>query len=184
MALDFVNTISWRGTPRETDHIASTPELLAWAAEAGLIGDAAPLSADPGALIARAHLLRRALRGVFEAAVAGSSGPDERAILLRIATDCLASAELTGIPARLRYKTGEDAILGGLAWAAIELVGSDRIHRVKICQPEDCRWIFLDTSKNGSRRWCDMAACGTRAKVAQHRVRQRMVGTAGSPTRG
>jgi predicted RNA-binding Zn ribbon-like protein len=45
--------------------------------------------------------------------------------------------------------------------------------RFKACRGDDCRWVFLDGSRNTSRRWCDMANCGNRAKVATFRDRHR-----------
>ncbi|WIM99046.1 CGNR zinc finger domain-containing protein [Actinoplanes oblitus] len=45
--------------------------------------------------------------------------------------------------------------------------------RIKACRGEDCRWVFLDASRNSSRRWCAMADCGNRAKIAAFRTRHR-----------
>jgi predicted RNA-binding Zn ribbon-like protein len=45
--------------------------------------------------------------------------------------------------------------------------------RFKACRGDDCRWVFVDGSRNTSRRWCDMANCGNRAKVATFRDRHR-----------
>lgn len=173
VALDFANTVSWRGTPRRVDHIASAAALMRWAINAGLIGETAVMPNDEGAFLAQAHRLRSAVRGTFEAIVAGTDASEDRATLLGIARACLESAELSGVPAVLRYAATKDAILGAIAWGAIALLSSDRIERVKICEPDNCRWLFLDTTKNGSRRWCDMGACGNRVKVAQHRSRQK-----------
>jgi len=173
VALDFANTVSWRGTARERDHIASAPALLRWARDAGLIDDdGAAFDGDSDRLVAAAHRLRAAIRDTFEEGAAGNGGA-ARAELLAIARDSLGSARLAGEPAKLSFDTVADAILGGIAWAAIDLLGSDRLGRVKTCAPDDCRWLFLDTSKNGSRRWCDMQACGNRAKVAHHRRQRR-----------
>jgi len=173
VALDFANTVSWRGTPRQFDHIDSVPALMRWAEDAGLIDQSAAAPENGEVFLARAHRLRAAVRGTFEGAVAGIEARRDRAALLDMARECLASAELTGLPTELRFPSTESAILGAIAWAAIALLSSDRIGRVKICEPDSCRWLFLDTTKNGSRRWCDMGACGNRAKVAQHRVRKK-----------
>lgn len=45
--------------------------------------------------------------------------------------------------------------------------------RVKACRGDDCRWVFVDGSRNASRRWCAMAGCGNRAKAAAFRSRHR-----------
>jgi predicted RNA-binding Zn ribbon-like protein len=49
--------------------------------------------------------------------------------------------------------------------------------RIKACRGDDCRWVFLDRSRNSSRRWCDMTNCGNRAKIAAFRDRRRATGT-------
>lgn len=87
------------------------------------------------------------------------------------------------IPAAGRYRLGADGRLASTAadgWRALvedlrlplvelasEPVGDDGL---KICGNPLCRWVFIDRSRNRSRRWCDMAACGNRAKVARHRL--------------
>jgi predicted RNA-binding Zn ribbon-like protein len=45
--------------------------------------------------------------------------------------------------------------------------------RLKACRGDDCRWVYIDRSRNTSRRWCDMANCGNRAKLATFRARHR-----------
>ncbi len=45
--------------------------------------------------------------------------------------------------------------------------------RVKACRGTDCGWVFVDASRNSSRRWCEMASCGNRAKTATFRARRR-----------
>ena len=52
------------------------------------------------------------------------------------------------------------------ALSSIRLIGSGTHHRIRTCP--SCDWLFVDRSKNGSRRWCDMAVCGNRAKAAAH----------------
>ncbi|RMF62845.1 MAG: hypothetical protein D6742_19170, partial [Cyanobacteria bacterium J069] len=50
-------------------------------------------------------------------------------------------------------------------WAAAELLTDSRLHRLRECEADDCTWLFLDTTRNHSRHWCDMAECGNRAKA-------------------
>lgn len=57
------------------------------------------------------------------------------------------------------------------AWSAAQLLSGDDRQRLKCCQ--GCGRLFLDASKNRSRRWCEMEVCGNRAKVAAHRRRTR-----------
>ena len=60
-----------------------------------------------------------------------------------------------------------------IARAAARLVTSPSLARVRPCAADDCGWWFLDDTKNGSRRWCDMKICGNRDKVRRFRARQK-----------
>jgi predicted RNA-binding Zn ribbon-like protein len=60
-----------------------------------------------------------------------------------------------------------------LSLSVAELTTSEQMHKLRECGNAECRWLFLDTSKNHTRRWCDMKICGNRMKArrfkAQHR---------------
>ena len=62
-----------------------------------------------------------------------------------------------------------------IALNAVELATSSGVSRVKECASDNCNWLFLDVSKNRSRRWCDMKDCGNRAKARRHRARSKSV---------
>jgi len=64
-----------------------------------------------------------------------------------------------------------------LAQAVCELTTSTLIARVRACGSETCRWLFLDTSKNHTRRWCDMKICGNRMKARRLHARRKGGGT-------
>lgn len=168
LALDFANTVSWRATDRETDHIADPDGLLRWAADSGLIADNIDFPADA---LATAHALRKAIRTVMEAAIVQEERPQETAVILDIFGRCLESAHLGGIPARILFHASAAKIFGPIALAAIDLLRGDTRGRLKMCPQDNCHWLFLDMTKNASRRWCDMASCGNRAKVAHFRER-------------
>jgi predicted RNA-binding Zn ribbon-like protein len=55
--------------------------------------------------------------------------------------------------------------------ASLSLLKDLPAARIKTCAAPDCSRRFLDQSKNGSRRWCDMAVCGNLAKARQYRAR-------------
>ena len=61
-----------------------------------------------------------------------------------------------------------DGILWRILWEAADLLTSDRLAQVKLCAGEDCGWLFLDASRNQSRRWCSMSDCGNRAKAKRY----------------
>jgi predicted RNA-binding Zn ribbon-like protein len=64
-------------------------------------------------------------------------------------------------------------VLWPVAQSAAELLTSDAMERVKECRNQQCTWLFVDRSRNGSRRWCDMKDCGNRAKARRHYARQK-----------
>src|SRR3989442_1515066 len=66
-----------------------------------------------------------------------------------------------------------DAVLRPLVESAVSLLTSERLARLRRCGSPTCYWLFLDETKNCSRRWCEMASCGNLMKVRRHRARQR-----------
>ncbi len=61
-----------------------------------------------------------------------------------------------------------DSVLWPVVWSAAELLTSEAVKRVGQCADEKCGWIFWDSSRNKTRRWCDMKDCGNRAKFRRH----------------
>jgi predicted RNA-binding Zn ribbon-like protein len=66
-----------------------------------------------------------------------------------------------------------ESVLWPVVRAAAELLTSHDLHLLRQCAADDCTWLFLDTSKNHSRRWCDMKSCGNRVKVSRHYERRK-----------
>ena len=173
LALDFANTISWRGTVRETDHLAGADAILSWVKTVGLVpGNFAVPNARRRAFEADVLGLRNAVMRAGEAIANGEPpSKDALATVRDVAARGLASASLRGAPTAISF-AHQDRVTGPLAWAALDLLRSDQLDRLKQCPAETCRWLFLDRTKNHSRRWCDMATCGNQAKVRKHRAMQ------------
>jgi predicted RNA-binding Zn ribbon-like protein len=55
-----------------------------------------------------------------------------------------------------------------IAHSAADLLASGQLDRVRRCGSDTCEWLFLDGSRNRSRRWCDMSTCGNREKARKH----------------
>lgn len=70
-----------------------------------------------------------------------------------------------------RFARDSELPLWILAQSAAELMFSDALQRIRACDADTCRWLFLDTSKNGSRRWCNMKVCGNRMKARRFQQR-------------
>lgn len=187
-ALDFVNTLDERRTDVPQERLRHFDDLVGFALQAGLMASrpAAALrrtAARQPAVAARcvrgARTLREHLFSLFCAAIG-------RAPLPAPALDALNAAlvraavhrQLEPAPGGARWivangGTPHDALLSPLALAAAELLTSPAGTRVRRCGGRGCAWLFLDESRNGSRRWCDMTVCGNRAKAARHRDRLR-----------
>jgi predicted RNA-binding Zn ribbon-like protein len=165
LALDLANTFSFRGTAREVDHLATIGDLRHWAAAVGLVEESwsAPAN-EVGPLLEKVHRLRSAVEAAG-AAIAHAADPpaDALASIRDMAAESLAGATLGGAPLRLSFNGG-DCIIGPVAWSALDLLRGYELDRLKQCPPEDCRWLFVDRTRNSSRRWCEMATCGDRAK--------------------
>jgi predicted RNA-binding Zn ribbon-like protein len=172
IALDLVNTVSWRGTDHETDHLMSAEDIVTWAREADLVDHDFDLAAGESEILFKRILALRSAIGEAGAAIAhGKDVPTYALNAIRdLAAEALQAAEVRGVPATLKF-TGVNKIVGAIAWSALDLFRGDELSRLKQCPPDDCHWLFIDRTKNGSRRWCDMATCGNRAKKQTYRKR-------------
>jgi predicted RNA-binding Zn ribbon-like protein len=185
--LDFVNTVDGRLGGAISDSLTSYDDLLTWSAGAGVItnGEAERLralaAADPvagRAALDRARVFREALWRILRAHTAGAAPA---------AADVAApNAAVAGALAHARLQPGADGFAWGweeaatldrplwtLARAAGDLLTGPELARVRRCGSATCASMFLDTSRNGSRRWCDMETCGNRAKARRHYSRAR-----------
>jgi predicted RNA-binding Zn ribbon-like protein len=184
-ALDFCNTLGGRREgPWDDEWLGAYPALAGWAAHAGLLPQSAAVRLtaaarrapeDAAAVLGRARELRETAYRVF-AAVANGAQPmrADLAALRDAHREALAHGALAPAGVRLDWRwsgTGELARpLWPVAQAIVDLLRSDRLARLKQCAR--CRWLYLDASRNHSRRWCSMSHCGTAAKIARRRVRR------------
>jgi predicted RNA-binding Zn ribbon-like protein len=177
-ALDFVNTIDPReGTP-QVEHLHRYGDLVAWAGRAG-VSSATEVrrmtreAADDPAAAARAFLravaLREAVYAIFGAVAARRPvSADDVQKLQAAYREAIAHSRLTETGRRFQWQLtgGLDAVRYRIARHAVALLESKMLGRVRRCPGSgDCGWLFLDGSKNASRRWCSMEGCGNRAKL-------------------
>ena len=69
--------------------------------------------------------------------------------------------------------TDAAALLAPVLWSTGDLLAGNQLARVRECANSNCLWVFIDESKNGTRRWCSMSACGNRAKAHRHYTRKK-----------
>jgi predicted RNA-binding Zn ribbon-like protein len=184
--LDFVNTLE-HDRAGDTEHLTTIEACVRWFDDHDLLhremvdAQLHAYAADETArqrVLRRVHRVRDSLRELLDATVE-QRPPDPSA--LREVNQALRTQyvyELVPAPdgVSLDHRHEGDPIAGALARlsesVARELTQPDA-GRLRICANEDCRWVFFDSSPGGRRRWCNMAVCGNRAKVARHRARQR-----------
>lgn len=194
-ALDLVNTVEPRmpGRQPERDHVRTPAALLQWAERAAVLDG--PESAqvarawadDPGLAAAELDVvlrLRTAIGTAVDSARTRARSEDETsslALVVQQAATALARTVLVpdpdgGRPARRRVGTeAGHRISDRLALDALELLQTADLSRLKACPPDHggCGWVFLDTSRNGTRRWCSMEDCGTQVKSRRLTERRR-----------
>jgi predicted RNA-binding Zn ribbon-like protein len=182
LCLDFTNTANWHGHAVLDEKLATPENVVAWAHHAGLaVGRDAHKQGDVGAAVALLRVLRADLRRLFVGATTGAA--PGRAAIVRL-NDLLARRggrlRLTASGGRVRHVAAPDlfdAVGLPVAVSAIDLLTSPDIGRVKMCPAGRCEWLFVDHSRNGTRRWCSMEDCGNRAKARLHydRLRRRVL---------
>jgi len=192
--LDFVNTVGGRvpGAPGTRsrvlrDKLGSYEDLLAWARHADVVEDRVARGLSRRAALrtgaasrahARALAGREALHSVLTALVEGRT--PQAAELAAVNAEVKAARQherLVPTPDGLRWGDEDaESRLESVLWpvwrAAARLLASEDVSHVRRCGGEDCGWLFLDESRNHTRRWCTMEDCGNLSKVRRFRERR------------
>lgn len=188
-AIDFANSVEWHAADVPVEHLTSYERLVAWAEAAGLLD---PSTATPFLAFAATHPqraaealtraieLREALYRIYAAISRADHAPaDALATLNAFLPEVLTRLQITNTTSPGRFDwcwTPSDdplAFLAPVVRDAVELLASPDVTRIRECAGHPCGWIFLDHSRNHSRRWCSMAGCGNRAKARRHYQRAR-----------
>jgi len=187
VVLDLVNTVNARdGDP--VDWLDSYPRVLDWAAltaqfDESLLAELKRINeAEPAAgslALRRLRELRETIHDVLAATIRNDPAPEKTlrrlearwkhavALARFTVTDHHTRLELNLESSRLDYISHE------LALRAVDLLRAFPGARTRICAGRKCGWLFIDRSKGGQRRWCDMATCGNAAKSKRHYERKR-----------
>jgi predicted RNA-binding Zn ribbon-like protein len=166
LALDFAGTVKHRDTAPE-DLLSSPMVLREWVAAAGL-ADSPPVVSEAG--LARALEVREAVYRLALASVTGGRRSQNDVDVINAAA---AATPVTVVltPTGMRREGPADAIVATLARAAVVLLGGPDAARIRECEDPPCTRLFVDASRAGSRRWCEMSGCGNRTKAAGFRAR-------------
>ncbi|AND15709.1 hypothetical protein C5C18_10360 [Rathayibacter tritici] len=165
LALDFATT----GAREAAGHLDSDSALAAWLAER--FEAVGPESAD--ARLDDALMLRDAIARLAVAAEAGRrlDPRDVDVVNLFAATPDIPPVLSGGSRQAGRLRAAGRQALASIARGAVVLLGPAETTRLRRCAAPECRMLYLDTSRAGSRRWCSMQRCGNRAKVRAYRAR-------------
>jgi len=188
LCLDFCNTVGGKRSATTREKLKSYADFVSWCEQAGLIANSAATTLlqraarqprEAASVLERAIELREAIYRIFSAL--GLKKEADESDLARL------NSELARAPGRLRLAASKDGFawewsndgraldqsLGPIARAAGDLLThGETVKHVSECAAENCGWLFVDSSKNHSRRWCEMRDCGNRAKVRRHRLKQ------------
>jgi predicted RNA-binding Zn ribbon-like protein len=191
LCLHFTNTVGDHASDHPYETLRAYGDLAAWARRSGLATEAEAQAlrraadqrpGDARLALARAITLREAIYQILLALITGHTPAAAGLATLNAALSQGVAAPrvaLTGSAFIWEWpldRASLDWPLRAVALSAAELLTSEERDRIGQCADErGCGWLFLDTSRNRSRRWCSMGDCGNRAK--QRRYAQRLAST-------
>jgi predicted RNA-binding Zn ribbon-like protein len=183
-ALDFANTMDWHLSDHPRDRLRTYEDFTDWARDGRVISPAQKRALDEEAklhparaqkALAAARQLRDALQRLFDAeALDKPANPADLDLLKGAVAKAVANASFDKSAGGITFTWSDvsrdlEYPLGTLAWISLDLLSSDEREMIGQCADDrGCGFLFLDTSKNHSRRWCSMEGCGNRAKARRH----------------
>jgi len=186
--LDFANTVNHRAAAHPEELLTDYFRLLGWGEAAGVItnqtaehlraaGQAAPGRAK--STLRNAIALRDAIYDIFSAVAQQQAAPGTQlAVLNRAIHDAMNHTQIVYGNRQFTWEwvgpeNSFDSVLWPVARAAVDLLTSEELIHVRLCAADSCAWLFLDTTKNHRRRWCEMKTCGNRAKAKSYYERRK-----------
>lgn len=184
LSLDFANTMNWHASKKPVEYLNNYSELVEWGHQAGIVSAEMTTRLEEAAsehpqaaaeMYAFAIQVREAIYRIFSDHYAGKPVSEaDLALLNNVACQALSHQQLEAGQNKFYWKlpsTLVDAnlILWPVAKAAAELLTSEVAGYVRECEDDrGCGYLFIDQTKNHSRRWCSMESCGNRAKARRH----------------
>ena len=192
LCLDFTNTAGNHNSDHPSEHLASYKDLVAWSLHADILSNriaqqlldqAERPSAAAHQVYKRAIVFRESLYHIFLRIVAERTPKiDDLNLLNQELGAALAHSRIISTKEGFEWDWSDEIALDRMLWpitrSAADLLTSGNLDRVSQCGDDECGWLFIDTSKNHSRRWCDMNDCGNRAKARRYYSRIRRVSKA------
>jgi len=200
LCLDFANTVSGSRGREPVERLTSYADLVSWGHQTGIVS--APRARHlleqnarhpkKGALVLeRARIFREAIYRIWVAETRGEHPANEDLALLNSAlAEVFRHQKILKQGDRFILAWDDEDALESVLWpvvkSAADLLTGDEARRVRQCEAfstTECNWLFIDETKNRSRRWCSMADCGNRAKARRHYRRKRQDRDPGSDRR-
>lgn len=188
LCLHFANTIEGPISPEPEDFLHDYADLVRWSWHSRALDDAELTRLNELAQAAperarevfdKAVRLRESVDRIFRAIAADREPPDvDLRTVQREHLEALRAASLVRGGQRFSWSWRSVNDLRLPVWlvvaSAMELLTEGDLARVKQCPgADDCGWLFYDTSRNGTRRWCSMEGCGSRMKMRRHYARHK-----------
>jgi|SRR5438034_7659279 len=188
LCLDFANTLDNRTDVHPQELLNSYNDLVLWSQQADVLTEqeaqqilekAARSPSEASRVLQRAVAIREAIFRIFKRVAEDESPEDEDLVALSTAVaDAQHHAQIVPKAAGFKWvwtgKAGDlDCMLWTVVQSAADFLTSDELDTVRVCASDSCNWLFIDTSKNHSRRWCNMKSCGNREKARRFYTRKK-----------
>jgi predicted RNA-binding Zn ribbon-like protein len=176
LSIDFVTTVDYRLSEHPTETLTSYERFLTWAVENSIIDHPTAdklveTETDPEQALSRVRELRELLYRLLSAASRKERVAEEDLDCFnRYLAEAMSNIRITQTDGGFEWfccpgGNGSDSVLYPIVKSAADLLVSARLDRIRVCANPQCGWLFLDSSRNRSRRWCSMDSCGNRAKA-------------------
>jgi predicted RNA-binding Zn ribbon-like protein len=192
LCLDFANTVDDRTDVHPQELLNSYYDLVSWSEQAHVLTEeeaqrllkkAARRPSEASRVLQQAVAIREAIFRIFKAVAEDVSPEDKDLVSLSAAVaDAQNHAQIVlkanGFIWDWAGNAGDlDRMLWPVVRSAADFLTSDELDTVRVCASDRCNWLFLDTSKNHSRRWCNMKSCGNREKARRFYERKKSSST-------
>jgi predicted RNA-binding Zn ribbon-like protein len=188
LCLDFINTLSWRGRQEPEELLNTYRDLVVWSRHANILtdNDVEMLTREAERHPSKAKKaiyssieLREVIYSIFSSIAEGTAPPkNDLSTFNKYLSRVMTHSQIIETEDGFSWETSGDKnkmdwMLSPIVRYAAELLVSDEARKVKECGDKACRWFFLDSSRNQSRRWCAMKDCGNRAKARRFYKRKK-----------
>ena len=192
LCLDFANTVDDRTEIHPQELLMSFKDLVSWSQQSQVVTEqeaqqllekAEQHPSEATRVLKRAVEVREAIFRIFKAVAEDESPGDEDLVTLSaVVAEAQKHAQIVPGTHGFRWDwAGKPNDLDCMLWpvvrSAADFLTSEDLDTVRVCASDSCNWLFIDTSKNHSRRWCNMKSCGNREKARRFYTRKKSSST-------